>query len=498
MKSRFRSLYKILPLVLLGVGMTSCELDETVYSSIFTDNFYQTGPDAEKGLIAAYSGLSGLYGGPAAILVPDYSADQVYPRAVVGRNTLTLFTVEPTYTTQRSAGRTFESPQQIWASSYSGIENANWIILKVPDATMDETRKKQVIGEAYFLRAYYHWMLTKNFGDVPIKTEPSTSEVKAYVAKSPKADVYKQIYSDLDQALAAGLPSYPAVEKGRPSKEAVNALYAKAALYNEDWAKALEKAEAVINSGKYQLMTNVLDVFDYQTEDAARKENIWAYEADPISPGNGHQLVGLTGPSGSGGVEYARTSYGSMFAYQDFYNSFDPADKRRQLLATSYVNKAGKVVPQKDITPITTDGVLIRKFRDPVSTTGTIVNIPILRLADIYLVAAEAEARMNGGTAKAYGYINAVRSRAELPTLAAGLSKDGFIDAVLQERSWEFFAEGDRWYDLTRTGKFLTVIPKASNSVYPSRPVQAKNKYFPIPQDEVNANPELTQNPDWQ
>ncbi|MFB9296410.1 RagB/SusD family nutrient uptake outer membrane protein [Persicitalea jodogahamensis] len=498
MKKRFKSLYKVLPMVLLGIGMTSCELDETVYSSIFTDNFYQTGPDAEKGLIAAYSAMSGLYGGPAALLVPDYSADQVYPRAVVGRNTLTLFTVEPTYTTQRSAGRTFESPQQIWASSYSGIENANWIILKVPDATMDETRKKQIIGEAYYLRAFYHWMLTKNFGDVPIKTEPSTSELKAYVGKSPKADVYKQIYSDLDQALAAGLPSYPSVEKGRPTKEAVNALYAKAALYNEDWAKALEKADAVLNSGKYQLMTNVLDVFDYQTEDAARKENIWAYEVDPISPGNSHQLVGLTGPSGSGGVEYARTSFGSMFAYQAFYNSFNAADKRRQLLATSYINKAGNTVPQKDITPITTEGVLIRKFRDPESTTGTIVNIPILRLADVYLIAAEAEARLNGGTAKAYGYINVIRSRAGLPNLAAGLSKDAFIDAVIQERSWEFFAEGDRWYDLTRTDRFLTVIPKATNSVYPTRPVQAKNKYFPIPQDEVNANPELQQNPDWQ
>ena len=498
MKMRFKSLYKVLPMLLLGVGMTSCELEETVYSSIFTDNFYKTGSDAEKGLIAVYDAMRGLYGGPAALMVPDYSADQVYPRAVVGRNTLTLFTVEPTYTTQRSAGRTNESPQQLWSSSYAGIENANWIIAKVPDATMNETRKKQVLGEAYFLRAFYHWTLAKNFGDVPIKTEPSTSEAKAYVGKSPKADVYKQIYSDLDQALASGLPSYPAVEKGRPSLEAVNALYAKAALYNEDWAKALEKADAVIKSGKYSLMPNVLDVYDYQKEDAARIENIWAFEADPISPGNGHQLVGLTGPSGSAGVEYARTSFGSMFAYQGFYNSFDPADKRRLLLETSYLNRAGKIVAQKDITPITTEGVLIRKYRDPVSTTNTIVNIPILRLPDMYLIAAEAEARLNGGTAKAYGYINAVRKRAGLADLPTGLSKDAFVDAVLQERSWEFFAEGDRWYDLTRTGKFLTVIPKATNPVYPSRPVQAKNKYYPIPQDEVNANPELTQNPDWQ
>lgn len=498
MNIRSKTLYIALPMLLLGVGMTSCELDETVYSSIFTDNFYQTASDAEKGLIAVYDAMGGLYGGPAALLVPDYSADQVYPRAVVGRNTLTLFTVEPTYTTQRSAGRTFESPQQLWASSYSGIEKANWIIAKVPDAKMDETRKKQIIGEAYYLRAFYHWMLTKNFGDVPIKIEPSTSEDKAYIGKSPKAEVYKQIYSDLDQALAAGLPSYPAVEKGRPSKEAVNALYAKAALYNEDWAKALEKAEAVISSGKYQLMANVQDVYDYQKEDAARIENIWAYEVDPISPGTSHQMVGLAGPPGSAGVDYARTSFGSMFAYQSFFNSFSPIDKRRQLLDTTYINRAGAKVPQRSITPITTDGVLIRKFRDPVSTTGTVVNLPILRLPDIYLIAAEAEARLNGTTAKAYGYINAVRKRAGLLDLQAGLSKDAFVDAVLQERAWEFFAEGDRWYDLTRTGKFLTVIPNATNAVYPTRPVQPKNKYFPIPQDEVNANPELTQNPDWQ
>ncbi|WP_406566848.1 RagB/SusD family nutrient uptake outer membrane protein [Dyadobacter helix] len=478
--------------------MGSCQLEEEVYSSIFVESYYKTASDAEKGLIAVYDALGGLYGGPAATMVPDYSADQVYPRGVVGRNSLTLFTTEPTYTIQRSAGRTNESAQQIWISGYSGIEKANWIIAKVPDATMDETRKKQIIGEAYFLRAFYHWMLTRTFGDVVIKTEPSTSETKAYVGKSPKADVYKQIYGDLDMASQAGLISGSTVEKGRPSKEAVDALYAKAALYNEDYAKALEKAQAVIASGKYSLMPNVLDVYSYLKEDAARVENIWAFEADPISPGTGHQLVSLCGPVGSAGVEYARTSYGSMFAYMSFFNSFDAKDKRRQLLDTTYLDRAGKWVPQKSITPITTDAVLIKKYQDPVSTTGLIPNIPILRLADVYLIAAEAEARLNGGTPKAYEYINAIRTRAGLPNLTAGLAKDAFIDAVIQERSWEFFAEGDRWYDLSRTGKFLTVIPKAVNSVYPVRPVLAKHKYFPIPQEEINANPQLQQNPDWQ
>lgn len=488
---------KYLSMAGLALIAASCQLDETIYSSIYTDDFYKTAADAEKGLVSVYGALGGLGGGPAMTLVADFSDDQTYPRGVVGRNTLTQFTYDVNYTTQKSNSRLNESPQQIWASCYAGIEKANWVIARVPDANMDETRKKQIIGEAYFLRAFYHWFLSKNFGDVPVKITPSYTETEAVTAKSPKADVYKQIYADLDQALNAGLVSYPNVEKGRVAKEVVNALYAKAALYNEDWAKALEQAKIVISSGKYALMPEVRDVYKYDKEDEARIENMWAFEADPVSPGLGHQLTGLCGPPGSAGPEYARTSYGSMFAYQAFFDSFNPADKRRTLLDTNYVDKSGKTVPQRSITPITTKGVLIKKYQDPVSTVGMIPNIPIFRLPDVYLIAAEAEARLNGATSAAYGFINPVRKRAGLPELKTGLTKDALIEAVLQERAWEFFAEGDRWYDLTRTGKFLTVIPKAVNEVYPVRNVTAKNRYFPIPLDEIIANSKLEQNPDW-
>jgi len=208
--------------------------------------------------------------------------------------------------------------------------------------------------------------------------------------------------------------------------------------------------------------------------------------------------MSLMGPTGSAAPEYGKTTFGSMFAYQSFFDSFDPNDKRRALLDTNYVDKSGKIVPQRSITPITTKGVLIKKYQDPNSVgNATSVNIPILRFADMYLVAAEAEARQNGATPVAYGFINAIRTRAGLAGLATGLSKDAFIDAVLQERSWEFFAEGDRWYDLTRTGKFLTVIPAVTNDVYPVRKPEPKHRYFPIPQDEINANPKMEQNPDW-
>lgn len=487
----------------LPLLLSSCDkLDETIYSSIYTEDFYKTAADAEKGLVSVYDPLADMCWGPAMLIASDFSADQCYPRAVVGRNTLTLFTYDPNYTTQKSNNRVSESPQQIWASCYDGIEKANWIIEKVPNATMDEGRKKQIIGEAYFLRAFYLWIATKNFGDVPIKINASVTEAEAIVGKSPKADVYKQIYADLDQALGAGLFSYPAVPKGHPSKEAVNALYAKVALYNEDWAKAFTKAQEVINSGKYSLMSNVRDVYQYDKEDVARLENIWAFEAEGQTPGRSQQITSLLGPAGSAAPAYGKSTFGSMFAYQSFFDSFDPNDKRRTLLDTNYVDRTGKIIPQKSITPITTKAVLIKKYQDPNSggAVGAACNIPILRLADMYLIASEAEFRVNGSSTIAVDLLNKVRRRGfgqSINTPSVYDLTTVSLDIILQERSWEFFAEGDRWYDLTRTDKFLSEVPKAVNNVYSVRPVQAKSKYFPIPQDEINANPKLEQNSAW-
>lgn len=479
------------------VVITSCnKLDETPYSSIFTDNFYKTASDAEAAATAMYGPLVDLYN-TAGTFASDFSADQIYPRPVVGRDTYTLFSYDPNYTTQKSFSRQFESPQQIWQSCYSGIEKANWVLYKVPNTDMDATRRTEILGEAYFLRAFYIWTLTKNFRDIVVKTRPSTSIDSAIVGKTEQKDVYKQIYADLDQAINDLKPNASGITKGRPSKEVAMALYAKAALYDENWAVALEKAKAVISSGAYSLMPNVLDVYDVSKEDEARKENMWAYECDNTSPGNSTQIISLYGPKNSDGPAYAVTSFGSAFAYQSFFDSFDPADKRRQLLDTFYINKLGEVVHQKDITPITPHGVEVKKYMDPVSPSHS-VNIPILRLADVYLIAAEASAEANGVTDESYSYIDVVRSRAGLPGLTKGLSKDQFKDSVLRERSWELFGEGDRWYDLTRTNTFMQVIPKAVNDVFPTRTPQQRNRYFPIPQDEINANNLLEQNPEWQ
>lgn len=477
---------------------SACKLDETPYSSIYTNTFYKTQEDAEAALTAVYSSFGDLYSGPSPLLIADFSADQIYPRPVVGRDTYPLYSYDPAYSTVVSYSRSNESPLDVWNNSYKGIDRANWVIAKVPATNMDANRRAQIVAEAQFMRAYFNFMLTKNFGNIVIRTEPSASLDAAYAPKSDAKDVYARIYKDLDSAILF-LPDYTAsVAKGRPSKQVAQALYAKAALYNGDWSLSLQMAKAVLESNRYTLMPDVRDVYDPAKEDLARVENMFAFEAESAQPVRSSQIMSLYGPVNSNAPAYGNTSYGSAFAYQSFFDSFDPKDTRRLLLDTSYISRAGTVVHQADITPITKHGVLVKKYMDPNSVGAShATNIPVLRLADVYLIAAEAEARQNGATTIAYGYINAVRHRAKLDDLTAGLSKDDFIKAVLQERSWELFAEADRWYDLTRTNTFLQVIPTAVNDVFPTRQPQAKHQYFPIPQPEINANPKLTQNDPW-
>lgn len=178
---------------LLTAALAGCKLDETPYSSIFTNTFYKTPQDAEAALNGAYGSLTDLYYGPPALLSSDFSADQTCPRAVVARNTYTLFTYDADYSAAKSFGRAYEGPAGIWLNAYKGIENANRVIDRVPSVSMDPARRTIIVGEAYFLRALYHFMLTRNFGDIIIRTKPTNSPEEALGAKSPRADVYKQI-----------------------------------------------------------------------------------------------------------------------------------------------------------------------------------------------------------------------------------------------------------------------------------------------------------------
>ncbi len=365
--------------------------------------------------------------------------------------------------------------------AYKGIESANWVIDKVPAVEMDEVRRNSIVGEAYFLRAFFHWMLTKNFGSIVVKTSPTNSIDASFTGKKTVEEVYKQIFEDLTKAEEL-LPDYTAaMVKGRVSKQSAQLLHAKAALYNEKWSEAFTIAQTVINSGTYSLVPSFIDLFTPAKKDLVRQEVMFAVElnntTNPIRQSQVHYFYAPLGVS-----EYNKGGAGGIYAFSSFFNSFSDLDVRKQLLDTNYVNAAGTLVSQDKIDTrlLTKDLVIMGKYADP-NSVGAYAgnNLYLLRFADAYLIAAEAQARSGAPTEQAYSYVDSVRNRAGLPrSLTRGLSQPAFIDSVLQERSWEFYGEGDRWYDLTRTNTFLTVIPNIVNADYPVRTPAPKHKYF--------------------
>lgn len=492
---------RIVYISLLLIIFSGCRkmLDETAYSAIYTKDFYSTASEAEAGLAAVYGSLYVMYSSGSPLFVAEWSADQMFPRNVVGRNTLTVFSYDPLYSVQTSNGRSNESPVEIWKTAYKGIESANWVIEKVAGTNMDTVRRNAIIGEALFLRAFFHFSLARNFGSIVIKTNTTASVDAAFQGRQPVEKVYDAITADLVQAEKL-LPDYSAsLVKGRACKQAAQLLHAKAALYAERNAEALASAQAVINSNKYSLI-DYTDLFTAAKKDAARAEVLFAVElsntTNPIRQSQIHFFCAPIPPS-----DYSKGGAGGMYIYSAFMKSFYTADKRRSMMATTYTQTAGNVVvPQASIDTrlATKDLVLLGKYKDPnaVGAYGS-NNVYLLRYADAYLIAAEAEAKTNGASPTAYSYINTVRTRAGIGNLVTGLSPTAFADSVLRERSWEFFGEGDRWYDLTRTNKFLTVVPTAVNADYPVRTPLPKHRYFPIPQLEINANPSITQNDAW-
>jgi hypothetical protein len=492
---------RLIYIIILAFVFAGCSksLEETPYSNLYTQNFYSNAAEAEAAISAVYGNLYGMYNSGAPLFAAEWSADQMFPRNVVGRNTLTSFLYEPTYSAQNGFGRSNESPQEIWKRAYITIESANWVIEKVPATPMESVRRDNIVGEAYFLRAFCHWILAKNFGSIVVKITPTYSIDAAFVGRKPIDEVYQQIFTDCSKAEQL-LPDYtPALVKGRATKQAAYLLHAKAALYNEKWDVAVTNAKAVINSNRYTLVPSVIDLFTAAKKDLARQEVLFAVElnatTNPIRQSQIHYFCAPNGVS-----NYNKGGAGAMYVYSAFYNSLPTADKRKALMDTTYVNGSNVTVARANIDTrlATRDLVLMGKYKDPnsVGAYGN-ANIYLLRLADAFLIAAEAQARLGSPATESYSYVDSVRVRAGLPILTRGLSQTAFVDSVLQERSWEFFGEGDRWYDLTRTNKFLTVIPTAVNADYPTRIVAARNKYFPIPQVEINANPMLTQNDAW-
>jgi hypothetical protein len=315
---------------------------------------------------------------------------------------------------------------------------------------------------------------------------PTTTDyrVNRVLPRTPEAQVYALILQDLKEAQADLAPTFvdgflkKVPERIRPNKMAANAMLARVYLYLQDWSGAAAHATKVIDQPEIMLESNLDNVFLWNSKEAilqfqpkldgqnVEDSKIYVLDANGLNAGSSAQ--GL------------RPAFATLF---------DSADLR-------YRQWVGKItVPALDTLPSKTFYFPYKyKIKGPPAPTTTTEYLMVLRLAEQYLIRAEARAQL-GDVAGAQEDLNKIRTRAGLtPTRAA--TQQELLDAVMQERQWELFTEwGHRWFDLKRTGRMDSVMMRVAaekGTVW-----QPHFKLFPIPQSEITANGNLVQNPGY-
>ncbi|RPD49311.1 RagB/SusD family nutrient uptake outer membrane protein [Hymenobacter sediminis] len=468
-------------------------LEETPTDQVTDVNFYKTATDAIQATNAVYGELisAGQYN--SSLWFGDIGADISTTGGGGGGDGIEFQQLD-----FYNIPSTNPIATRLWGSCYVGIGRANIVLQKVPTMSIDKAIQDRCIGEAQFLRAKYYFDLVRAYGDVPLLTTPPTTLAEVNIPRTPVAQVYAQIEKDLTEAMSKLPASYTGDDIGRATKWSATALLAKVYLTEGKLAEAATQARAVINNSGKTLWDNYADNFKVANENG--KESL--FEAQFISgrnqwtqDGPGFSGNEFFGPRGQNAVPQG--GYGFNIPEADFVAGYEAGDLRRD--ATIWM--PGDAYPdgrkQPNSLPGSPNGYGVKKWF--VGKTNTNIwdselNIPIIRLAEVYLILAEAV----GTTTEGYEAINKVRRRAfGLPINTAsakdlsGLSADAFKQAVWRERKYELAFEMDRWFDMKRTGELLTSPQLKAKGIKPF------NVVLPIPQSELDVNTGLTQNPGY-
>ncbi|QRQ99882.1 RagB/SusD family nutrient uptake outer membrane protein [Dyadobacter sandarakinus] len=519
--------YSYILLAMLATGLGSCRefLKEEPESFLSEDQYYKTQTDAINAVNAVYFFLNS---GGSNIQTPyntlfntgmNMAGDDEDPGPGATNPDVRSLSV---LAHSSSNLRIYE----IWQQHYAAIKKANVALEKIPTINFDDALKQRLLGEAKFLRALYYFNLVRLYGDVPLVTEyQKFVDAGAYeIAKSPSTEVYALVEKDLTEAAAVLPASYGSPDVGRATSGAARALLAKVYLTKASqplnlathYKDALARAEEVLSAADggtgtygYDLNANYAEVFLPAFKN--NKEHLFSaqFKSNSLNQGNSEYprsiLSGVPGLNGNYAhmVRFYTQGTDKFFS---IYKLFRPDDKRRDVTFTrsftSPTNGRKYALPIAN-TSVTADSTPFwNKWRDPASsavTNQSASNVPILRYAEVLLIHAEAENEANGPTAKAYKSINRVRSRAGLPALTPGLSKDQFRDSVYLDRRLELTYEYQRWFDLIRlkdaTGKstFVTNLHKVGKTN-----AADKHRLYPLPQSEIDNNKLLVQNSGWE
>lgn len=349
----------------------------------------------------------------------------------------------------------------IWVPTYKSIYQSNAILEGITKSnSITDSVSKQLKGEALLIRSLHYFYLVNLFGDVPLLLS-TAYELNSKMSRTNSDSIYKQMVNDLVNAKSLLGVNYPTTGRARANKYAAQSLLSRVYLYLKDWSHAEAEATAVIGSGQYSLVSDLNNVFLSNSN-----ETIWQLANDINNTAEGIAFI----PSSS-------TTKPAYAVSNNLLSAFETGDQRKIKWL-----KANVVSGQSYYYPF--------KYKSRVPTPITEYYI-VLRLAEQYLIRAEARAQQNN-LSGALDDLNTIRTRSGLSTLALS-DQTSILSAIAKERQVELFSEwGNRWLDLKRTNSADSVLLtiKAPNW-------QSSDVLFPIPLNQIQTNPFLTQNPGY-
>lgn len=367
-----------------------------------------------------------------------------------------------------------------WTDSYNYIFTCNSAINGLSRSSeLTPAVKSQLLGEAKFLRAFNYFYLVNLFGDVPLALSTDYT-VTATLPRSSKDVVYQQIVTDLKEAQAILNENYvdnslikTTSERVRPNKWAATALLARVYLYKGEYANAENAASEVISHNALYSLTGLNDVFQMNSTEA-----IW--QLQPVDNGFNTRdarlfVIPSTGLSNDWPV----------YLSDQLLNKFESGDQRKTLWVNRFTDNT--------VTPAVTYYYSYKykasEFGQPVTEYAM-----VLRLAEQYLIRAEARAQQNK-LSEAADDLYAIRQRAGLAKIMPG-SQPETLDAILHERQTELFTEwGHRWLDLKRLNKANEVISTVTQ--LKGGTWNTNWQLYPIPSDDLQKDRNLIQNPGY-
>lgn len=483
--------YKILILIGALLGSFACSndfLDKVPQGRESQKEYYKTKRGIEGQIIAAYSELKNYRYVSNRFFLGDVASDDATKGSEPGD-----FATAKEIEEFRATASNFQFGSWWWTRLYLGIFYANVAIANVDNATdASEAEKKQMLAEARFLRAYYYSELVRSYGGVPLRTAPKQKKEQP---RASAEEVYKLIEEDYSFA-AQNLPeksAYSDADMGRATKGAAQALLGKVYLYQKKWQEAKDTFQKVLNSGEYSLDPNysslftvagengVESIFEIQFFESASEANTWR--------NGGNFTTVFIMPRNIWG-------WGLLQPTKKLYEAYEEGDPRRE---ATIIVKGEVIEGEKQVGTDDQTGYYSRKDflppsqRPKLSVKNSPLNEIVIRLADVYLMYAEAAYHLGDeGTARTY--VNKVRARARgnNKTILPDVSEGGtaLLKAIYHERRVELALEHHRYWDVIRTGRGKELL-------HPNF-TPGKHELFPIPDTEINASEGvLVQNPGY-